>query len=82
MRSQIRYSSKIFSRNSGVDDILNIGSRWQNSNGNWNVPYLNRNDAERDLRLRWVDDGWGGFYRFAAVRNWLCFTPHFCGVLL
>jgi hypothetical protein len=38
-------------------------------NGNRNVPYLNRNDAKRNLNLNWWDNDWNGSYRFLAVRH-------------
>ncbi|MBI3589296.1 MAG: hypothetical protein HY093_02685 [Candidatus Liptonbacteria bacterium] len=47
--------------------VVALGSRWLHSHGRWLVPALARHDAERALRLRWVDVGWGGIYRFAAV---------------
>jgi len=30
--------------------------------------------------LNWTLNEWNDIYRFAAVRNWLCFTPQKCGV--
>ena len=57
------------SKNGGIDDILHIGSVWQNPNGNRNVPYLNRNGAKRNLNLNWIENDWSGIYRFAAVRK-------------
>ena len=38
-------------------------------NGNRNVPYLNRNDAKRNLNLNWWGGDWYGNYRFLAVRH-------------
>jgi len=38
-------------------------------NGNRNVPYLNRNDAKRNLNLNWWNNDWNGNCRFLAVRH-------------
>jgi hypothetical protein len=62
-----------YSRGGGIDDILRI-SVWQNPNGNRNVPYLNWNDAKRNLNLNWFENDWNENYRFAAVRNSLYFS--------
>ena len=52
-------------------------------NGNRNVPYLNRNDAKRNLNLNWLDNDWNGNYRFLAVRHCHDFSrPAWAGVLL
>lgn len=52
-------------------------------NGNRNVPYLNRNDAKRNLNLNWWDNDWNGNYRFLAVRHCRYFSrPSRTGVLL
>lgn len=53
---------------------------WQNPDGNRNVPYLNRNADKRNLNLNWFDNDWDSNYRFAAVRNSLCFYAALCGV--
>lgn len=37
-------------------------------NGNRNVPYLDRNDANRNLNLNWWSNRWNRNYRFLAVR--------------
>lgn len=37
-------------------------------NGNLYVPYLNRNDANRNLNLNRRDERWNRNYRFLAVR--------------
>lgn len=46
-------------------------SRWQNSNGNWNVPVLYKNERKRNLDLNWIENDWNENYRFLTVRN--CF---------
>ena len=38
-------------------------------NGNRRVPYLNRNNAKRNLNLNNWDGNWNANYRFLAVRN-------------
>ena len=63
------------SKGGGMDDILYIGSVWQNPNGHRNVPYLNRNGSKRNLNLNWVEDDWDAVCRFAAVRNSLYSPP-------
>ena len=51
-------------------------------NGNRNVPYLNRNDAKRNLNLNWWDNDWNDNYRFLAVRHCRYFSrPVWSGVL-
>jgi len=48
-------------------------------NGNRNVPYLNRNDRERNLNLNWWDNDWNGNYRFLAVRHCRYFSRPLVG---
>ena len=43
-------------------------------NGNRNVPYLNRNDAKRNLNLNWWDSDWNANYRFLGVRHYVRFS--------
>lgn len=66
---------------SGMDGAPAQGSE-ASVNGNRNVPYLNRNDAERNLNLNWWDNDWNGNYRFFAVRHCHDFSrPAWSGVL-
>lgn len=62
-----------------MDDILYIGSVWQNRDGNRNVPYLNRDGTKRNLNLNWNDNDWDAIFRFLVVRNSLCFSPPLIG---
>lgn len=52
-----------------MGDAPYIGSIWQNSNGNRNVPELNWNGDKRKLNLNWFENDWNANYRFLAVRN-------------
>ena len=70
-----KIQSRENSKDGGIDDILYIGSVWQNPNGNRNVPYLNRNGSERNLNLNWIESDWNVLCRFAAVRNSLYSPP-------
>ncbi len=49
--------------------IIALGSVWQYSCGDRRVPCLGRGVAGRILYLGWIEGGWGGFCRFAAVRK-------------
>ena len=46
-----------------------LGSSWVNPNGNRNVPYLDSNDAKRNLNLNWNDNHWNDNCRFLALRQ-------------
>lgn len=48
--------------------IVALGSEAHMS-GDRHVAYLWRDGDGRDLRLRWIGDGWRGNYRFLAVRK-------------
>jgi hypothetical protein len=49
--------------------IVALGSVWRNGGGSRVVPFLGRWDAERKLYLLGFVGGWGGNFRFAAVRK-------------
>ncbi len=49
--------------------VIALGSVWQGPYGDRIVPYLGRDGACRKLCLRWIDSGWDGVCRFAAVRK-------------
>ena len=49
--------------------IVALGSVWRDPGGRRHVPYLDWHDRGRGLSLGWFGSGWGGDYRFAAVRN-------------
>ena len=49
--------------------IIGLGSVWRSSSGGRGCPYLLGSGSKRGLGLRWVEDGWGGSCRFAAVRK-------------
>jgi len=51
----------------GMDGASHKGSVAK-VNSNRNVPYLNRNDSNRNLNLNWWDNDWNPDYRFLAVR--------------
>jgi hypothetical protein len=61
----------------GWEDILHDSSVWRDPNGNRNVVCLNRNDAKRNANLNNFDGDWNDNWRFAAVRNFLCFPLAF-----
>ncbi len=84
MRSQIRYSLEIFKRNikRQCHGWLFIQGSVAKVNGNRNVPYLNRNDSERNLNLNWRDNDWNAIYRFLAVRYSYCFSSAMIGGVL
>ncbi|MDP2364065.1 MAG: hypothetical protein Q8M94_09880 [Ignavibacteria bacterium] len=43
---------------------------------------MNWNDVKRNLNLNWFDNDWNENYRFAAVRNSLCFPPYLGGFII
>ena len=49
--------------------IIALGSVWRSPVGDLNVPYLNRYDSRRGLRLDWFGGGWGDGCRFATARK-------------
>ncbi|PIR72123.1 MAG: hypothetical protein COU42_02245 [Candidatus Nealsonbacteria bacterium CG10_big_fil_rev_8_21_14_0_10_36_24] len=49
--------------------IVALGSVWQDPVSSRLVPYLNWFSDERLLHLLWFEGGWGGDWRFAAVRK-------------
>lgn len=49
--------------------IVALGSVWRGRFGYRYVPSLFGSGSERDFDLDWVGCGWGGFYRFVAVRK-------------
>lgn len=49
--------------------IICLGSSWVDSLGDRSVPCLDRYGSDRRLGLDWFDDGWGGCWRFLAVRK-------------
>lgn len=51
------------------------GSRWQNSDGDWNVAYLDRNGDKRDLNLNWLHNDFNPNYRFLVSRQSLHTPP-------
>lgn len=53
------------SGSSGLDGTL-CNKKWRNPNGNVHVPYLNRNDSNRNLNLNWFEGDWNPNWRFAA----------------
>ncbi len=52
---------------------------WTNPDGNRNVPYLYKDDNERNLNLNWWDNEWNDNYRFMAVCNRLQTSSSFGG---
>lgn len=51
---------------------------WQNSNGNWNVAYLDNWNGKRKLNLNWFNNRWNRNYRVLAFRKSL-YSPVFYG---
>ena len=49
--------------------IVALGSVWRIAGGGRYVPYLGGRGTGRYLGLYWFEGGWGGIYRFAAVRK-------------
>lgn len=49
--------------------IIALGSVWQSPSGDRNVPCLDGIGSNLELVLRWIDGGWDGICRFAAVRK-------------
>jgi len=49
--------------------VIALGSVWRSSGGNRYVPCLGGSGFRRYLDLHWIEGGWGGLYRFAAVRK-------------
>jgi len=49
--------------------IVALGSVWQSSGSNCDVPYLYGCGVNRSLNLRWFECEWSGVFRFAAVRK-------------
>jgi len=49
--------------------IAALGSVWQDPNGYRHVPCLGESVSRRSLHLHWLGGGWGGDWRFAAVRK-------------
>ncbi len=49
--------------------VVALGSVWRSPVGGRSVPCLDWCAAGRNLRLRWLGFGWGGGWRFAAVRK-------------
>ena len=75
-----KIQSEDYSTDGGLGDIAYNGSVWQNSNGNRNCPYLNRNGSKRNLNLNWIENDWNDNCRFAAVRKFIYFPVLTSGV--
>ena len=53
----------------GKDWIVALGSVWRSADGDRYVVCLGSDASGRDLSLRWVEDDWDVFCRFAAVKK-------------
>jgi len=51
------------------NDVIALGSVFVNPGGDRCSPYLDRGDAERNLRLTWHDNDWDVHCRFLVVRK-------------